>query len=600
MEPDMVVEMLKGLDDKDIVISQVVGDDDSTGFDRAKVLMPSSSMVKINDKNHIKHNIIKKVNDLKSKHRELSGMVAESIVKNVSYVLEQNNGNPEGIEKGFHATVNHMYGDHQYCTENWCGYLKNKQNYVHSNLPYGKDLSSASLKSDLEKLFIKQMVPQSDKLSQLGSSQANESVNNIIALKAPKTKHFSSSSSLNYRVSSAVLQKNEGYHYISELNTSIGLSPGNETIRRGSKLNLQRSKKKAKTQSKEWKKKRIFLKKKRAKRTVLSETKEGTTYQSSIGLQIDQKKDDIENIPDMPDDSHQVVTTGASLVVFDLETTGLSRYSDITQIAACNVDRIFSRYIFPNQPISAEASRITGLTVVGNKMYHNGLLVPYKLPHEGLTDFLSYISEFKDKPILIGHNIKRFDCHVLFNTLFSLNMWNEFSSQISCFIDSLNLFKQVVPGLASYSQSFLVNNLLGQEYESHNAVHDARLLLKLITDKGNISNYLDDLAFSPNYPDQYRLQLCNLKTYSKVIKEKVISKAMALKAAKSNLKLCHLKMSIDKGGKMGLIALLSEKSVKTGDVRVTKTRKYYKEYLITLKNNELLLGLYQLLVQSYM
>ncbi|XP_071136602.1 uncharacterized protein [Mytilus edulis] len=217
MEPDMVVEMLKGLDDKDIVISQVVGDDDSTGFDRAKVLMPSSSMVKISDKNHIKHNIIKKVNDLKSKHRELSGMVAESIVKNVSYVLEQNIGNPEGIEKGFHATVNHMYGDHQYCTENWCGYLKNKHNYVHSNLPYGKDLSSASLKSDLEKLFIQQMVPQSDKLSQLGSSQANESVNNIIALKAPKTKHFSSSSSLNYRVSSAVLQKNEGYHYISEV-----------------------------------------------------------------------------------------------------------------------------------------------------------------------------------------------------------------------------------------------------------------------------------------------------------------------------------------------------------------------------------------------
>ncbi|VDI11824.1 Hypothetical predicted protein [Mytilus galloprovincialis] len=378
-------------------------------------------------------------------------MVAESIVKNVSYVLEQNIGNPEGIEKGFHATVNHMYGDHQYCTENWCGYLKNKQTMSTQTFLMEKNLSSASLKSDLENLFIRQMVPQSDKLSKLGSSQTNESVNNMIALKAPKTKHFSSSSSLNYRVSSAVLQKNEGYHYISELNTSIGLSPGNETIRRGSKLNLQRSKKKAKTQSKEWKK-RIFLKKKRAKRIVLSETKEGTTYQSSIGFQIDQKKDDIENIPDMPDDSDQVVTTDAPLVVFDLETTGLSRFSDITQIAACNVDRIFSRYIFPNQPISAEASRITGLTVV----------------------------------------------------------------------DSLNLFKHVVPGLASYSQSFLVNNLLGQEYESHNAVHDARLLLKLIIDKGNISNYLDDLAFSPNYPDQYHLQLCNLKTYSKVIKEKVI------------------------------------------------------------------------------
>ncbi|CAC5367706.1 unnamed protein product [Mytilus coruscus] len=76
---------------------------------------------------------------------------------------------------------------------------------------------------------------------------------------------------------------------------------------------------------------------------------------------------------------------------------------------------------------------------------------------------------------------------------------------------------------------------------------------------------------------------------------------MALKAAKSNLKLCHLKMSINEGGIMGLISLLSEKSVKTGDARVTKnTRKYYKEYIITLKNIEFLHGLHQLLVQTHM
>ncbi|CAC5426608.1 unnamed protein product [Mytilus coruscus] len=135
MEPDMVVEMLKQLDDKDIPVSKVVGDDDSTGFNRAKKLMPNSSMV----------------NDLKEKHKELSGMVAESIVKNVSYVLDQNIGNADGIE--FYMQQSIMYGDHQYCTENWCGYLKNKENYVHSNLPYGKDLSSASLESDLENLY---------------------------------------------------------------------------------------------------------------------------------------------------------------------------------------------------------------------------------------------------------------------------------------------------------------------------------------------------------------------------------------------------------------------------------------------------------------
>ncbi|XP_076086897.1 uncharacterized protein LOC143057475 [Mytilus galloprovincialis] len=44
MEPDMVVEMLKELDEEGVDISEVVGDDDSTGFDQAKRLMPNSKM----------------------------------------------------------------------------------------------------------------------------------------------------------------------------------------------------------------------------------------------------------------------------------------------------------------------------------------------------------------------------------------------------------------------------------------------------------------------------------------------------------------------------------------------------------------------------
>ncbi|XP_052080047.1 uncharacterized protein LOC127718130 [Mytilus californianus] len=217
MEPDMVVEMLKELDEKGVDILEVVGDDDSTGFDRAKRLMPNSKMEKISDRNHIKHNIISKINELKPKHKELSGMVCDAIVKNFTYVVNQNVGNPSGIEDGLHASIKHIFGEHDNCNETWCGYLKDKDSYIHSNLPRGKDLCSSELRSDLEKLFIQKMVPQSKKLSNLGSSQANESFNNLIALKAPKTKHFSTSASLNYRVSSAVLQKNEGYNYIAEV-----------------------------------------------------------------------------------------------------------------------------------------------------------------------------------------------------------------------------------------------------------------------------------------------------------------------------------------------------------------------------------------------
>lgn len=48
---------------------------------------------------------------------------------------------------------------------------------------------------------------QAKKLANLSSSQANESLNNTIASKDPKAKHYSVSANLSYRVGTAVLQK---------------------------------------------------------------------------------------------------------------------------------------------------------------------------------------------------------------------------------------------------------------------------------------------------------------------------------------------------------------------------------------------------------
>ncbi|CAC5401769.1 unnamed protein product [Mytilus coruscus] len=513
MEPDMVVEMLKELDEKGVDILEVVGDDDSTGFDRAKRLMPNSKMEKISDKNHIKHNIISKINELKPKHKELTGM---------------NVGNPSGIEDGLHASIKHIFGEHDNCNETWCGYLKDKDSYIHSNLPRGKDLCSSELRSDLEKLFIQKMVPQSKKLSNLGSSQANESFNNLIALKAPKTKHFSTSASFKLQSQLSRTQKNEGYNYISELNTSIGLSPGNETLSRGNKLNKKREGNKNIFKSKQGKKQRKFLKRNVYKKTV-AEVKEGehTTVQSVIILILTERLEDfatidIEEIPAIPEAETFTNIDDAPIVCFDLETTGLSRYSDITQIAACTKDSSFSRYIFPDQQISREASEITKITVVGQKMYYK---------------------------------------------------------------DSLNLFKLVSPGLSSYSQYFLVDKLLGQQYESHNAVYDTKLLFNLVTEKGNVSQYISELAFSPSYPQLYQMQLANLKTFEKLVQSKCLSKAMALKTVRSNLRFQHFKLAVQRNDMAGLKALMTEKS-STGVVRVTSNKKIIQrvyEYLISLK-----------------
>ena len=56
-----------------------------------------------------------------------------------------------------------------------------------------------------------------------------------------------------------------------------------------------------------------------------------------------------------------------SIVVFDIETTGLSRNSDIVQIAATDGEKTFNCFIAPRQPIFAAASAITGLNFLRRK-----------------------------------------------------------------------------------------------------------------------------------------------------------------------------------------------------------------------------------------
>lgn len=61
------------------------------------------------------------------------------------------------------------------------------------------------------------------------SSQATESVNNMIAHKAPKNICYSRTASANFRVASAVCSKNDGESSIVNIKQKILLSPGKYT-----------------------------------------------------------------------------------------------------------------------------------------------------------------------------------------------------------------------------------------------------------------------------------------------------------------------------------------------------------------------------------
>ena len=85
---------------------------------------------------------------ISSSHKALSKTLTDYLVKCFGYVLTQNKGNPEGIQKGCKVIPNHAFGDHSSCGS-WCQYKKNAESYRHQSLPHGKDLEGENLKVDL-------------------------------------------------------------------------------------------------------------------------------------------------------------------------------------------------------------------------------------------------------------------------------------------------------------------------------------------------------------------------------------------------------------------------------------------------------------------
>ncbi|CAC5413690.1 unnamed protein product [Mytilus coruscus] len=81
-----------------------------------------------------------------------------------------------------------------------------------------------------------------------------------------------------------------------------------------------------------------------------------------------------------------------------------------------------------------------------------------------------------------------------------------------------------------------------------------------------------NLKKKDHHPYDCIVQQVNLKSYNEAIACKAITRATALKAFKSNLKLSHLNLSVERMGLEGLKALLSEKTDR-GHVRVTNCMK---------------------------
>ncbi|KAH3801140.1 hypothetical protein DPMN_154786 [Dreissena polymorpha] len=179
MEPDMVTEMIIETAKKGVKVTGIVGDDDTTTAARLKTNAPHM-VEKRSDKNHVKKNLAYCLYGMQKNFPTLSTKIINYLLKLFNYNISQNKQNPVGISRGMDAVVGHVFGDHSFCDDTWCRFIHNSS-AKYSSLPYGRPLTNLSLKAALLDVFgaYKKIAP---KLSMLGSTQANESLNKSIAI----------------------------------------------------------------------------------------------------------------------------------------------------------------------------------------------------------------------------------------------------------------------------------------------------------------------------------------------------------------------------------------------------------------------------------
>lgn len=568
MEPSVAVDVIKEVEQQNVQVSVLIMDDDATTMARIKENI-AHPITKWSDLNHTKKHLGNSLYSLQKKHKSFSNKCVQFIQKCFSYAVIQNKNQPEKLKSALCQIVPHAFGDHSNC-DSWCGYLSNPETYKHKSLPHGKDLCGKDLQEDLNNI-LSVFVNNVEKIAPAASTKDVESFNNMIASKAPKRIHFAASSSLQNRVNCAVAEKNIGSNYVNQVNTSVGVSPGSIFKKYAERKDNTRKRRLQYENTRAFKKQKLQRKLKKNQVNSQCESREGITYQSAIDLS------DSTDVTEIPAPKPPIVSRNIELpvtftsVFCDIETTSLSKKCDIVQIAAVSDNDKFNEYVLPSQPIAPSASAVTGLQMQGHTLFYHGSPVPAVSLGEALNSFLSWLS--KQKPcVLIGHNFKLFDFPRIIRACEKCDLLDSMGESVIGIVDTLPLYREVCPGLNSYKQEILVNEILHEQYAAHNAEEDVRSLQKLLSTTNPPDNvFVNHSSSFSSMIDMYMFGKesdANFDTLAPLVEQKIVTQSIGMKIAKSGLQLKHLQVACSRGI---LDKVLSEKI--NGKPRVTSTKR---------------------------
>ena len=461
----------------------------------------------------------------------------------------------------------------------------NPESYKHNELPFGNDLHGSELEKALSLVFNEYSTDVvAKKLAPAANSQRNESLNNSVGSKNPKIRFYGGSESNSFRIACGISQKNEGQNYMCQTLEEINIVPGVHCKKYCEKTDQKSLKDKIRKSSICYKKRRSQLKGKTLSSNAKKEEKEGTTYQTGIGHNLDLTKSDsllaelptlIRNLttsqlteyeklvppfttrPTHPKISYQG-TINYEFMVFDTETTSTGKGAQICQLSAiAKSGNCFNEYILPTCNISHHASLINGLsikTINGQRtlLKDNNPVLSISL-QQCLENFAKFISngDHNSHTVLIGHNSTTFDTPTLLRSggpAFKQRL----SSRNLFFADSLHLIRALTKaGNASLqidgkackpNLSTVFETLFHEKFNAHDALEDVRAVHKILFDSplkltisqiinnSNLkpcSHAFDDMRFLDEHFERmqtFRYKLYHPQTDDGPVKQRVIQK----------------------------------------------------------------------------
>lgn len=404
--------------------------------------------------------------------KELNNDVIQQFVRCFAVAVHQTKGKLDDVKLAIKNIVQHAIGNHEPGSASWCGFKSGKEN----------DQSSFVLKNPVLIVAIKNLFndlsQNAEKFLLAGSSQANESVNNTMAHKAPKNICYSLTASADYRYAASVAQKNLSELYILETLNQIDLSHSKtlENYLNGRKETAKRRLEDAKKP--ETKHRWLELKSNRSQVGYRSEKTEVFTYQSNMTL-LDHVEP-VECIKEL-ETFTEYGSEDVAIVFYDLETGGLNLNDDILQISCVCEKIVFDSYVTPRRPITSGASDIHKLTKSGKNLYKSGKRL-YTLSRENLASkLLEYLKKMSKKCILVAYN-DTFDAPRIVNFIEECSSSNYFKEIIYGFTDSLKILKTKLPDLESHSIINTATKKFNMSCEdAHNSSFDVDVLKRSVT-----------------------------------------------------------------------------------------------------------------------